>query len=388
MTIPDGSSMLTPRTDAAERFFIDPGRPPVGYVSSSLARILEVELGRALAALAQFGAQAPPALDKSSVAALQAAKRPSRGVLDKIDISQPQSAASPAAPQAQNLRSALANADLGQPRSYEDGAVLFRRGEQAENIFLILSGQVQVSQRQAFRVDCNLGPGHVLGAHILFDESMHTETVHALGTVQVLLLGGTGLRQKLATDSSMLTAVLMGLSLQQQMVSELSWQASAGQAVQSYDLLGERTYTGPELQRQLLAAKAQEPGEGMSGEQIMCLHLQAGEQLPLQVVRSGESLGQAGQPSGGSALMIVSGKVRARWGELTVVLGQGAVIGLAEALSAQAFAWDYDVLQDLNARQWPIERALQQLERAEPLWRALAGHLCAGIVKRQQEALG
>jgi CRP-like cAMP-binding protein len=86
--------------------------------------------------------------------------------------------------------------------------------------------------------------------------------------------------------------------------------------------------------------------------------------------------------------MIVSGKVSARWGDHAVELGQGSVIGLAEALSGQAFAWDYTALQDLNVRQWPVERALQQLERAAPLWRALAAHFCAGIARRQQEALG
>jgi CRP-like cAMP-binding protein len=86
--------------------------------------------------------------------------------------------------------------------------------------------------------------------------------------------------------------------------------------------------------------------------------------------------------------MIVSGKVSARWGDHAVELGQGSVIGLAEALSGQPFAWDYTALQDLNVRQWPVERALQQIERAAPLWRALAAHFCAGIARRQQEALG
>ena len=76
-----------------------------------------------------------------------------------------------------------------------------------------------------------------------------------------------------------------------------------------------------------------------------------------------------------------------RWGGHEVQLGQGSVIGLAEALSGQAFSWDYRASQDLNVRQWPVERALQQIERAEPVWRALLGHFCMGIALRQREAL-
>ena len=319
------------------------------------------------------------------MATLQAAKRPQRDVLGQIDRSQPAPAGSSIAAQAAPLNAALADPSLGSPRSYEAGAPLYRRGEQAENVFLLLGGQVRVSERHA-GADIVYGAGQVLGAHSLFDEGLHTETVHAVGNVQALLIGAAGLRPALAADNSLLASVLMGLNLQQHKVSALSDQTGGPQA--DYALLGERTYTGPELQRELLEAKTRPPGEGMSAEQLMCLQLQAGDQLPLAVVRAGQSLGQAGQLGGGAALMIVSGKASARWGGHAVELGQGSVIGLAEALSGQPFAWDYTVSQDLNARQWPIERALQQLERAGPVWRALAGHFCAGIARCQQEALG
>ena len=319
------------------------------------------------------------------MATLQSAKRPQRDVLGQIDRSQPAASSSTLAAQAAPLNAALADPSLGLLRSYEAGAPLYRRGEQAENVFLLLDGQVRVSDRRA-GPEIVFGPGQVLGAHSLFDESLHTETVHAVGAVQALLLGAAGLRQTLTAETSFLGPVLMGLNLQQHRVTALC--ARSDDATAAYALLGERTYTGPELQRELLEAKTRPPGEGMSAEQLMCLQLQAGEQLPLAVVRAGQMLGQAGQLGGGSALMIVSGTVSARWGGHAVELGQGSVIGLAEALSGQAFAWDYVVSQDLNVRQWPVERALQQLQRAGLLWRALVGHFFAGIARCQQEALG
>jgi hypothetical protein len=83
--------------------------------------------------------------------------------------------------------------------------------------------------------------------------------------------------------------------------------------------------------------------------------------------------------------MVVSGKARASWGEHSIELGQGAVIGLAEGLSGMPFVWEYTAVQDLNTRVLPIERCLQQLERADTVLRTLASHACAAIMMRQSE---
>jgi CRP-like cAMP-binding protein len=387
MTPPDGPSLSTPRTDAAERFFLESGRPPVGFVDSWLARLLEVELSRALAQLAQMGGQAPAPLDKGALAQIKAARRPQREVLSQINTGTPASAGAAAAPQVSQLAAALAGESLGAVRTYEDGAVLYRRGEQSEHLFILLAGQLRVSERLDQGLDCILRSGQVLAEHSLFTESLHTETVHAAGEVRVVLINSASLRQRLAADTTLLPAVLMGLSLQHHMARELAWQSAAAQLPPSFALMGERTYTAPELRRLLLDAKSPSPAEPLSAEQIMCLQMQAGEQLPLRVLRAGEVLGQPGQEQTGLAVMVVSGKVRASWGTHALELGQGSVIGLAEALTGRPFAWTFTVEQDLNARVVPVERALQQIERAEPMLRALASHACAAIFLRQQEAL-
>ncbi len=387
MTTPDGLSLSTPRTDAAERFFMESGRPPVGFVDSWLARVLEVELSRALAQLAQMGGQAPAPLDKSALAQIKAARRPQREILSQINTSAPAAEAPAPSAQVSHLAAALAGESLGPVRTYEDGAVLYRRGEQSEHLFILLHGQLRVSDRLDQGLDCTLRPGQVLAEHSLFTESLHTETVHAAGEVRVVLINSASLRQRLAADTTLLPAVLMGLSLQHHMVRELAWQAAAAQLPAAFALMGERTYTGPELQRLLLDAKSPTPAERLSAEQLMCLQMQVGEQLPLRVFRRGEILGQPGQEHSGLALMLISGKVRASWGSQSIELGQGSVIGLAEAMAGRSFAWTFTAEQDINARVVPVERALQQIERADPVVRALAAHGCAAIFLRQHEAL-
>ncbi len=367
---------------------MESGRPPVGFVDSWLARVLEVELGRALAQLAQLGGQAPEALDKAALAQLKAARRPQREVLSQIDTSQPAGPAAAAAPQVSPLKAALlADESMGPVRTYEDGAVLYRRGEQSEHLFILLEGLLRVSDRLDQGLDCTVRPGQVLAEHCLFNDGLHTETVHAAGQVRVVLINSASLRQRLAADTTLLPAVLMGLSLQHHLTRELAWQTAAGQLPPSFALMGERTYTGPELQRLVLDAKSPSPAEPLSAEQLMCLQMQVGEQLPVRVFRGGEVLGQPGQEHTGLAVMLVSGKVRASWGTQVMELGQGCVIGLAEALTGRPFAWTFTAAQDINARVVPVERALQQIERADPVIRALAAHGCAAIFLRQHEAL-
>jgi hypothetical protein len=66
-------------------------------------------------------------------------------------------------------------------------------------------------------------------------------------------------------------------------------------------------------------------------------------------------------------------------------LGQGSVIGMAEGLTGMPFAWTYAAAQDSDARVLPLDRALARLERADPVLRALASHVCALTLSMQRD---
>jgi len=382
-------SSITPRIDAAERFFFEPGRPPVGFVDSSVARTLEVELSRALAQLAQLGAEPLPPLDARTQALLQSARRPKREVLSRIDVKA--SKAVPGAPaseaQVSLLAAALADASVGEVQTYADGQLLYRAGEQAEHSFLLLSGQVRISERQDKGPDCTLSEGQVLAEQALFDADLHAETVVAQGSVQAVLVKSAALRARLGADTSILPYALMGLAVQQRMFREIARQAT-GAGIDHFSFLGDRPFTGPELQRQILDAKDPKNADRPGVHALMCLQMQASDHLPVRVIRKGETLGRPGEEHSGLALMVVSGKARAKWREHSVQLGQGGVIGLAEGLTGKPYLWEFTAEQDINARVIPIERALQQFDRTDPVLRQWASHCCAAILMRQQESLG
>lgn len=385
-------SSITPRTDAAERFLHEPGRPPVGFVASGLARVLEVELNRALTQLKDHGVDAPEPLDARTHALLQTTRRPTASIFRAS--AQAPSAGSPviqpptAQPQVKMLPAVLATEALGEARTYEDGAVLFRRGERAEHLFMVLYGEVRISQIADGGADRVAGPGQVLGEHAIFDDGVHTESVQAVGQARCALVPAQVLRGMLAGDTSLLPQVMMSLVLQYRMVSSIAGRMAAGIAPPKYEVLGQKTLTGPELHRALVEAKAQEPGQGMNNAQVLCLKLQTTDLMPTRLLRAGMSLGRPGEEHLGLGLMTVNGMAQVRIGEHAVQLGQGCVIGVAEGLTGRDFGWTYVSLQDINARVFPIDRALQRLERADPLMRAVASHLCATILEQQAAIKG
>ncbi|MBM3362263.1 MAG: cyclic nucleotide-binding domain-containing protein [Betaproteobacteria bacterium] len=383
--MPSQAPSITPRIDAAERFFFEPGKPPVGFVDSFVARMLEVELARALAQLAQVGGQAPEPLDARTHALLQSARRPKREVLSHLVTKVAAApAGTPAAPgQVSLLAASLADASIGVARSYADAEVLYRQGEQVEHLFLVVSGQLKLTERQDKGPDCLLGEGQVLAEHALFENGLHAETVTAQGQVQMLLVHAQSLRDLMLADTSVLPYTLMGLALQQQMFTHLQG-GQAGERPQDFSILGDRTYTGPELARQIYDAKDPSLTERPDAHQLMCLQMQASDQLPVRIVRKGESLGQPGEEHSGLALMVISGKVRAKWREHSLLLGQGSVIGLAEGLTGKPYLWEFTAEQDINARAIPIEKALQQFERADSRIKQLASHSCASILMLQR----
>jgi len=355
----------------------------VGYVGSGLARSLEIELGQALAQLKNHGLEAPVAAPTE--AASPSPRKPAASGLKSVARELEPERPRPVATVAPLLRARLAGEDLGEVMGYEDGEVLYRRGERTEHLFIVLSGQLSLTEAEDGSGPRLLTVGQVLAEQGMFEEGLHSETVHASGAARILRMPVAPLQEGLKPDGSLLLPVMLSLVLQYRMISRIGEHVLAGQPPASYELLGQKTLTGPELHRALVEARSQAPGQGLSRSQQMCLQLQALEQLPTRLVQAGIGLGQPGQEHVGLGMLLVHGRAQATLGAHTVELGQGSVLGLAEGLTGADFVWRCSALQDLSARVFPIDRALQRLERADARLRGLAAHLCARILQVQAD---
>lgn len=390
MPAPSSLSSRTPRTDAAERFFHEAGKPPIGFVDSKVSRTLELELAHTLDHLKKHGVEAPEGLDTGNLTLARIPRKPGSSFTQGAASAAQAAASIPPAVAAQvKLLKASLSEGLGDVHSYEDGSVLYRRGERTEHVFMLLQGQLRLSQQQDGSEDALLGPGHVFAEHGLFEQGVHTESLTAVGQVQCALLPANDLQTLLAADTSLLPHVLMALAMQYRQVLRITQALNAGRAMTQYEVLGHKTLTRPELHRALADAQAQAPGNGPAASQLMCLKLQVTDHLANRLYRAGMSLGgPADKELLGLGLMLVQGQAQLRLGEHELRLGQGSVIGVAEGLTGQAFSWQHAALEDIDARAFPVERALERLERADPVFRALASHLCALVLAEQRDFKG
>jgi CRP-like cAMP-binding protein len=373
----------TPRTDAAERFFHDSGKPRIGFVDSGVSRKLELELAQATARLKSHGVELPESADSAAPPSSPSARKPSMfGAPSKpADPDQPPSAAQ----QVQLLPAVLAAGSLGDSQSYEAGSTLYRRGERTEHVFILQQGQLQLTQAQGGSPDRLLGPGTVLGEHGLFAADVHTESITAVGPVRCAMIRTDPLLALLAADTSVLPLALMALVLQYRQVAHITASLAAGWPLVQFEVMNSKPLSLTELHRALVEAQTQAPGTGLSPDQHLCLKLQASELLSTRLMRADMPLGSPNdRESLGTGLMLVQGEALAQLGEHRVQLGQGSVIGLAEGLTGQPFGWTFATAQDSDARVFPLDRVLGRLERSDPVLRALASHLCALTLSMQR----
>ena len=375
----------TPRTDAAERFFHDSGKPRIGFVDSGVSRKLELELAQAVARLQSHGVELPAPVDSPPPSISPSARKPSMfsASASAVDLGQP-----PATAQVQLMPAELAADNLGDARSYEAGATLYRRGERTEHVFILQQGQLQLTQAQDGSPDRLLGPGALLGEHGVFNADVHIESITAVGPVRCALIRNEPLQALLAADTSVLPLALMALVLQYRQVAHICASLAAGWPITQFELINIKPLSSTELHRALVEAKTQ-AGMGISPTQHMCLKLQASDHLPTRLMSADMPLGSPGDTEPlGMGLMLVRGAARASLGEQRVQLGQGSVIGMAEGLTGMPFAWTYAAAQDSDARVLPLDRALARLERADPVLRALVSHVCALTLSMQRDFVG
>lgn len=100
-------------------------------------------------------------------------------------------------------------------RDYAAGEVLVRQGEPGAGLFVVVSGQAQITQHhenatsQAIRT---AGPGEVFGEMTLLDDQPRSATVTALEPTRVLLLPVFDFRAVLREDGDICVRLLAVLS--------------------------------------------------------------------------------------------------------------------------------------------------------------------------------
>ncbi len=100
------------------------------------------------------------------------------------------------------------------PVTYHDGALLFEAGDAAEKFYVIQTGQVKIIDRVRNVQIALLPAGASFGEQSLISGGVRSAAAQAVGDTTCLEITALGLRDMLAKEQGIATAVLEALLLQ------------------------------------------------------------------------------------------------------------------------------------------------------------------------------
>lgn len=384
---PEKIPSKTPRVDHAERLIYAHKREPVGFVLSSVAKLLEIELNQALADL-KAAQQANPASllqqtqPKNASPSEIAAPERFSDVAPEVKAPAASAKATLAGPQV--IEPTISPEGAGESAEYADGEILFNKGDNAKHLVIVLEGSVEIFDPVGNVSLAVLGAGSSFGEQAILEGGIRDASVKACGKVKCLEINTDAFRTQLIKDTGLLLQTIEGLLLQLSMCNQISKMIETPDADLVYQLLGDESLTSLQLQDKLNDAYNHPETHGLSAEQMMYLKLQSSEKLLSDWIEAGKELGNPTGEYQGSAYVIVEGSVNAKCGDRTIRLGHGSVLGLAEGITGKPFSWTLVANEHLTVKTISIDKVLRGLEHSNPGIKGIVRYTTSRILDLQK----
>jgi len=389
----------TPRVDNAERLIYADAQEPVGYVLSSFAKLLEIELNQALMDL-KVAQQLLKNVSSSAHPAAAATKEPEvsapcvfqaaaptpspEGKPSQDRVSQQSSAGQAATPRAQVIQPTPSPQGAGESVDYEDGQILFNKGDKAKHLAIVLEGLVEIFDPVGNVRLATLGAGCSFGEQAILEGGIRDASVRASGKVKCLEIKTEVLRAQLMKDKGLLRQTIEGLLLQLSMCNQISKMIATPDANLVYELVKDERLTTIQIQSKLNDAFNNPDSHGLPAEQMMYLKLQSSEKLMSHWFESGKVLGRPSSDSISFAYVIMEGSVEAQCGNRTMRLGCGSVIGLAEGITGEPFSWTLVAKEHLTVKVISVDKVLRDLEHSNSGVRGIVRYTTSRILELQK----
>lgn len=408
----------TPRVDHAERLIYTNAQEPVGYVLSSVAKHLEIELNQALADL-KAAQQLLKNISSSRHVANSELTEPTEPT-ELTELTEPttiakesevfvhsafQAAATTPLPESQSLQSSVNKQDkaeevrapraqviqptpspqgAGESVEYEDGQILFNKGDNAKHLAIVLEGSVEIFDPVGNVKLATLGAGCSFGEQAILEGGVRDASVRASGKVKCLEIKTGALRTNLMKDKGLLRQTIEGLLLQLSMCNQISKMIATPDTSLVYELVKDERLTTLQIQGKLNDAFDNPDSHGLPAEQMMYLKLQSSEKLMSHWFESGKVLGCPSKDSIGSAYVIMEGSVEAQCGNRSIRLGCGSVMGLAEGITGEPFSWTLVAREHLTVKVISVDKVLRDLEYSNPGVKGIVRYTTSRILELQK----
>lgn len=381
----------TPRVDSVERFMYVNGKPYLGYVQSLFARRLELELQMAmliiegkksLSDLNQLKLKLDKSKHFSPTSEIQntpsKSREQSHGVIKRINNDKPSHTAATSSGSRDSANSG------GNKLHFEQGQVLFSKGDEADSLMIILDGSVEIFDPMTNKSIAVLGKGSSFGEQAILEGGVRTASARAHSSVDCLQISTAPLRNILKTDPGILTPVLESLLLQLHMANTISRMSDPSSDNQTYEIMSDNKYSSTQLQKLLYEIYESGDKHGLSSQDLMFYRLQASSKFITTVFKTGDVLAVPGTDHSGSAYILTQGRIMAKSPHKTYILGPGSVIGLAEGLSNAHAVWTVSAMESINILTIPIDKALRGIDHANAGIRGVIRYTTDRIIELQQ----
>ena len=417
----------TPVTDVAERFMHSGPGKSFGFISSELGRKLERDLNAATLALklagpgpgkAVLGGGRPPEGASDTQAVVNAktppvgSTAPAQSKVVASDRKEPGSASpstagraipavqasavSPAAGVAgvagvASVASVASEApaqrapaeDAGDFVEYAPGDVLFNKGEPANHMAVIIGGSVEIFDPEHNRQIAVIGKGNFFGEQAILRGGVRGASVRALDTVTCLEIKTENLRTLLSADGGVLMPGIEALLLQLGVVNGIVRVVKTPGAERVFEVIDHLKLTAVQGRKALSHAFDKEE-HGLSSDQMLFLKLQSSEKLQTSLFSPGQQLGSVGEAQTGLGFVILDGHVDAVKGDLSVRLGVGSVIGVAEGFANSPLLMSYAAVENVTALILPMDQVLRGFDNANAGIKAISRYTAARVIELEQ----
>ena len=198
------------------------GKPPVGFVLSEVARALERELAMAWSVIeGRAQVEDLAALQASSANGGLNAETAPRRRSDRLS-SLRRAAAEPKNEKTVAPAPAVAKESAGENKEYAAGEVLFNKGDSADHLANIISGEVEIFDPKDNKSIAILGKGVSFGEQAILEGGVRGASARAHSDVVCLEIPTGPLRTILKADPGIMTPTIEGLLLQLNMINTLS----------------------------------------------------------------------------------------------------------------------------------------------------------------------
>ena len=409
----------TPVTDVAERFMHSGPGKSFGFISSELGRKLERDLNAVRLALKTAepgpgkalldGGRPPEGASDTQVVVNgktppEGSTAPAQSKVVASDRKAPGSASpstagraipavqasavSPAASVASVASEAPAQRaaaeDAGDFVEYAPGDVLFHKGEPANHMAVIIGGSVEIFDPEHNRQIAVIGKGNFFGEQAILRGGVRGASVRALDKVSCLEIKTENLRTLLSADGGFLMPGIEALLLQLGMVNGVNRVVKTPGAERVFEVIDHLKLTAVQGRKVLSYAFANEEEHGLSSDQMLFLKLQSSEKLQTSLFSPGQQLGSVGEAQTGFGFMILEGQVDAVKGDLSVRLGVGCVIGVAEGFANSPLLMSYAAVENVTALILPMDQVLRGFDHANPGIRAISRYTAARVIELEQ----